>query len=160
MNEPDDPNLTTDPADSPRATDPLRSTDFITGTASTLESAPDSCAPGDQIPTVPGYRVLREIARGGMGRVLAAYDTVLDRDVALKILLPGTRADRFVRESKITARLPHPGIPPVHSEDHCRRTERAGLRCAARPGRFQAATGGFGGRVRAESQGKRLIPLQ
>ncbi len=65
--------------------------------------------------SVPGYRVLREIARGGMGRVLAALDLSLDRDVALKILLPGASADRFVRESKITARLPHPGIPPVHA---------------------------------------------
>lgn len=66
-------------------------------------------------PTVPGYRVHREIARGGMGRVLAAHDLSLGRDVALKILLPGANADRFVRESKITARLPHPGIPPVHA---------------------------------------------
>ena len=65
--------------------------------------------------SVPGYRVLREIARGGMGRVLAAHDLTLDRDVALKVLLPGANADRFVRESKITARLPHPGIPPVHA---------------------------------------------
>jgi eukaryotic-like serine/threonine-protein kinase len=65
--------------------------------------------------SVPGYRVLREIARGGMGRVLAARDLSLDRDVALKTLLPGASADRFVRESKITARLPHPGIPPVHA---------------------------------------------
>ncbi len=67
------------------------------------------------LPAVPGYRVLREIARGGMGRVLAAHDLTLDRDVALKILLPGANADRFVRESKITARLSHPGIPPVHA---------------------------------------------
>ena len=67
------------------------------------------------LPAIPGYCVLREIARGGMGRVLAAHDLTLDRDVALKILLPGANADRFVRESKITARLPHPGIPPVHA---------------------------------------------
>ncbi len=57
---------------------------------------------------VPGYRVLHEIARGGMGRILAARDLSLDRDVALKILLPGASTHRFVRESKITARLPHP----------------------------------------------------
>ena len=50
-----------------------------------------------------------------MGRVLAAFDHGLDRDVALKVLLPGANADRFVRESKITARLPHPGIPPVYA---------------------------------------------
>src|SRR5262249_12023124 len=72
-------------------------------------------APAGDLPAVPGYHVLHEIARGGMGRVLAAYDHNLDRDVALKVLLPGANADRFVRESKITARLPHPGIPPVHA---------------------------------------------
>lgn len=70
---------------------------------------------GTETVFVPGYRVLHEIARGGMGRVLAARDLILDRDVALKILLPGASADRFVRESKITARLPHPGIPPVYA---------------------------------------------
>jgi eukaryotic-like serine/threonine-protein kinase len=75
--------------------------------------APD--APARHLPAVPGYRVLREIARGGMGRVLAAHDLTLDRAVALKVLLPGASADRFLRESKITARLPHPGIPPVHA---------------------------------------------
>src|SRR5215475_9398477 len=82
------------------------------------EAAGDSARPtaaADALPEVPGYRVLREIARGGMGRVLAAHDLTLDRDIALKVLLPGAPADRFVRESRITARLPHPGIPPVHA---------------------------------------------
>ncbi len=87
----------------------------------TVDSEPaetDPSTPAERatdLPDVPGYRVLREIARGGMGRVLAAFDHGLDRDVALKILLPGANANRFVRESKITARLPHPGIPPVHA---------------------------------------------
>jgi eukaryotic-like serine/threonine-protein kinase len=71
--------------------------------------------PADDLPTVPGYQVLRELARGGMGRVLAAHDPSLGRDVAIKVLLPGANSDRFVRESKITAQLPHPGIPPVHA---------------------------------------------
>lgn len=64
---------------------------------------------------VPGYRVIREIARGGMGRILQACDQTLERDVAIKVLLPGAPAARFVRESRITARLNHPGIPPVHA---------------------------------------------
>jgi WD40 repeat protein len=128
MNEPHDPNVTTDtpatPADIPDAgltatfgkpADPLRTSDHARGSASADGSRPDSDAPASDLPTVPGYRVLREIARGGMGRVLAAFDLSLDRDVALKILLPGANADRFVRESKITARLPHPGIPPVYA---------------------------------------------
>ena len=50
-----------------------------------------------------------------MGCVFAAIDLTLDREVAIKMLLPGADADRFVPESKITARLPHPGIPPVHA---------------------------------------------
>src|SRR5437588_6867268 len=73
--------------------------------------------PPDGLPDVPGYAVSGEIARGGMGRVLAAHDLTLDREVAIKVLLPGQSAEaarrRFVTESKITAKLPHPGIPPV-----------------------------------------------
>jgi serine/threonine protein kinase/formylglycine-generating enzyme required for sulfatase activity len=65
--------------------------------------------------TFGDYELVREIGRGGMGRVLAAHDRTLDREVALKVLQPGANADRFMRESKITARLPHPGIPPVYA---------------------------------------------
>ncbi len=119
MNERGDPNVTTDlpstPANSPRAAEPVRTADHVAGVVTTDESSAEADGQGGDLPEVPGYRVLREIARGGMGRVLAAYDLGLDRDVALKVLLPGAHADRFVRESKITARLPHPGIPPVHA---------------------------------------------
>src|SRR5262245_1179665 len=119
MNERRDPNVTTDlspaPVDSLRAAEALVTTDHAPASASTDESPPGPDAPPGDLPAVPGYRVLREIARGGMGRVLAAHDLTLDRDIALKVLLPGANPDRFVRESKITARLPHPGIPPVHS---------------------------------------------
>jgi tetratricopeptide (TPR) repeat protein len=128
MNQPHDPKVTADipsapadhldaglTADFAKRADPLASTDCAPGSASTEGSHPSADAPASDLPTVPGYRVLREIARGGMGRVLAAHDLTLGRDVALKGLLPGANADRFVRESKITARLPHPGIPPVHA---------------------------------------------
>jgi serine/threonine protein kinase len=123
MNEPHDPNQTADiptaPAATPRAGDPNVTTDHLPGPASTVHAhgaaPPTFDAPADNLPAVPGYRVLRAIAHGGMGRVFAAHDLTLDREVALKVLLPGANADRFVRESKITARLPHPGIPPVHA---------------------------------------------
>ena len=114
--KPHDPDVTADvfsPADSLLAVDPLLTIDY--GSATTDTFRPGADAPPSDLPAIPGYQVLSEIARGGMGRVLAAHDLTLDRDVALKILLPGANADRFVRESKITARLPHPGIPPVHA---------------------------------------------
>eukprot|EP00913_Durusdinium_trenchii_P005660 g5278.t1 len=93
----------------------LTATNLDVGPVSTDTTAPVADVPTGELPEVPGYRVLHEIARGGMGRVLAAIDLGLDRDVALKILLPRASSDRFVRESKITAQLPHPGIPPVHA---------------------------------------------
>ena len=113
MNESRDPNVTAD--NPPVSVDPDLTTDHARGSASTDGSQPGADERANVFPTVPGYRVLREIARGGMGRVLAAVDLALDREVALKILLPGANSDRFVRESKITARLPHPGIPPVYA---------------------------------------------
>jgi len=63
----------------------------------------------------PGYRITGLIARGGMGQVFAAFDETLQREVAIKTLLPRAPAQRFITEAKLTARLPHPGIPPVHA---------------------------------------------
>lgn len=57
-----------------------------------------------------------EIARGGMGRVIEATDTLLARTVAVKEALtsdPETLR-RFARETRITARLEHPSIVPVY----------------------------------------------
>jgi hypothetical protein len=60
-------------------------------------------------------RIVGELARGGMGRVLEARDR-LGRRVAVKVLR--TRApeaeERFVREALLTARLQHPSIVPVY----------------------------------------------
>jgi hypothetical protein len=57
-----------------------------------------------------------ELGRGGMGRVVAATDIALDRPVAIKQATSATPEDllRFEREVRITARLEHPSIPPVH----------------------------------------------
>src|SRR4051812_20785613 len=67
------------------------------------------------VPIIPGYLITGEIARGGMGAVYSGHDRTLDREVAIKTLLPGANAERFVTEAKITAKLPHPNIPPVHA---------------------------------------------
>lgn len=119
MNHQDDPKQTLDemsPRKDPQlAADQFATTDNFRSLVSAAELHPDTDSSAEGLPTVPGYRVLREIARGAMGRVLAAIDTGLDRDVAIKVLLSGATTNRFVREAKITARLPHPGIPPVHA---------------------------------------------
>jgi len=64
------------------------------------------------------YRALRYLARGGMGTIWLAEDTILNRQVALKVLDPadnsGELASRRLREARVLARLEHPGIVPVH----------------------------------------------
>jgi tetratricopeptide (TPR) repeat protein len=79
---------------------------------------PDSPTTADLPASIPGYQLLGEIARGGMGVVLAARHAGLDREVAVKVCLAvrnaSAAAARFVAEARITGRLQHPGIPPVH----------------------------------------------
>jgi serine/threonine protein kinase len=64
------------------------------------------------------YTILEELGRGGMGTVYRALDTVLERDVALKVLtLPEAgpaEAERMRKEARVMAGLEHPGIVPVH----------------------------------------------
>ncbi|HUJ58133.1 MAG TPA: protein kinase [Kofleriaceae bacterium] len=62
------------------------------------------------------YRTDHEIARGGMGKIVAAEDRRLGRPVALKQLIDPQpdHVTRFQREALITARLQHPGIVPVY----------------------------------------------
>ena len=61
------------------------------------------------------YVVRGELARGGMGRILDAWDQRHQRPVAIKVLLRhGVDAvRRFLREATITARLQHPSIVPL-----------------------------------------------
>ena len=81
----------------------------------TKQMEPHTLTVSTEVPQIPGYRITAEIARGGMGRVYAGYDLTLGREVAIKMLLPRANAERFITEAKITARLPHPGIPPVYA---------------------------------------------
>ena len=64
------------------------------------------------------FRLLEEIGRGGMGTVYRALDTLLDRQVAIKVIADEIGGapefqERFVREAKIVARLNHPNIPQI-----------------------------------------------
>ena len=65
------------------------------------------------------YRLLERIALGGMGEVWRAHDERLDREVAVKVLLPGSAHDegfveRFRAEARHSGGLTHPNIGTVH----------------------------------------------
>ncbi|WP_414686505.1 serine/threonine-protein kinase [Mycobacterium sp.] len=66
------------------------------------------------------YRLLEPIGQGGMGQVFRAYDTVHDREVALKVLAAHVAQDptfeqRFRREAHVAARMSEPHVVPIHS---------------------------------------------
>jgi eukaryotic-like serine/threonine-protein kinase len=68
--------------------------------------------------SVPGYEILRELGRGGMGVVYLARRLDLNRLVALKMILSGEHAgvierDRFRREAEAVAALQHPNIVQI-----------------------------------------------
>lgn len=68
-------------------------------------------------PIGPRYQVLSEVARGGMGAVVLAYDTALGRRVAIKRMLHRPRdddRDRFLFEAQVTGQLEHPNVVAVH----------------------------------------------
>ena len=72
--------------------------------------------------TLSHYRILEQIGAGGMGVVYRAHDERLDRDVALKVLPPGTVVEtasrkRFRKEALTLSRLNHPNIATVHDFD-------------------------------------------
>ena len=79
-------------------------------------------APGDQLPpdlSERGYRVIRELFRGGQGTVYLCEHGPTRRRVAVKTLLRGSlssqrRRMRFEREAELVAKLRHPNVVTVY----------------------------------------------
>ena len=69
--------------------------------------------------TLGRYRIDARLGAGGMGVVYRAYDTQLQRDIALKLISPHLAADdharkRFLTEARAAAALDHPNICTIH----------------------------------------------
>jgi serine/threonine protein kinase len=69
------------------------------------------------------FDVMRIIGRGGMGIVLEAFDSRLQRNVALKVLDPELAQDetarqRFCREARAAASISHENVVAVHQVEH------------------------------------------
>src|SRR5262249_40880807 len=80
--------------------------------------------PADRRPALPGYEIVGELGRGGMGVVYLARHERLKRLVALKTVPLDARADpehkaRLDAEAQSLARLAHPNVVQVHAlEEH------------------------------------------
>lgn len=88
-----------------------------------IQNVLDSLAPSDdphRLGRLGGYEISGIIGVGGMGVVLKAVDTALDRVVAIKVMAPhlashATARKRFAREAKAAAAVLHPNVIPIHS---------------------------------------------
>ncbi len=123
-----------DEAKSASVPDLTRTNDWQPGSAGTMEIARDESpdverttdgdgsglgdARGPVAPEFPGYVVLGELGRGGMGVVYLARQRLLNRPCALKVILAGAHADavaavRFLGEAESIARLQHPNVVQI-----------------------------------------------
>ncbi len=79
----------------------------------------DAPAHPEMLGRLGGYDIEREIGRGGMGVVLKAFDSELNRPVAIKIMSPllagrGACRERFAREARAAAAILHPNVIAIH----------------------------------------------
>jgi eukaryotic-like serine/threonine-protein kinase len=97
------------------------SADFVVATP---DGHAPPAAPRGFHPTLPGYEILDELGRGGMGVVYQARQVRLNRAVALKMILAGQHAGaeaaaRFLAEAAAVAKLQHPNIVQIfHIDEH------------------------------------------
>jgi len=68
---------------------------------------------------IPGYRILQKLGQGGMADVYLGLQEKLNREVAIKVMIPSLFRDpqfstRFVKEAQTAAQLSHPNIITIH----------------------------------------------
>jgi serine/threonine-protein kinase len=101
------------------------------------------------VPCIPGYVIIEELGRGGMGVVYLARQQRLGRIVALKMILAGDHGSteavaRSLAEARLIARLKHPHIVEIHQvgdQDGRPYPSWSTSRGAASPAGFAAARG-------------------
>lgn len=87
-----------------------------------VSPAKSATGAGRRLPTIPGYELIGELARGGMGVIFKAKQLGLNRLVALKLIKPGLLANpdvrrRFEQEVQSAALLNHPNFVMVFHTD-------------------------------------------
>jgi serine/threonine protein kinase len=72
-----------------------------------------------KLPQIPGYRVIKKLGQGGMADVYLGIQEKLQRNVAIKVMIPLLFRDeqfsrRFIKEAQTAAQLNHPNIITIH----------------------------------------------
>ena len=74
---------------------------------------------GPELRTWGPFDLLERVGRGGFGEVYRAFDPALQREVAVKLLLPDSgggdeQGDAILREARAMARIIHPNVVPIY----------------------------------------------
>jgi TolB-like protein/tetratricopeptide (TPR) repeat protein len=79
-----------------------------------------AAAPAEPIQTWGHLQVLEQVGRGAYGEVFRAWDTRLDREVALKLIDAGpasSGSDSIIQEGRLLARVRHPNVVTIHGAE-------------------------------------------
>jgi serine/threonine protein kinase/Flp pilus assembly protein TadD len=89
---------------------------------STLSMSAEQGRPPATVGTWGSLKLIKRVGQGSFGEVYRAFDTTLEREVALKLLLPSrqdkaSEAKALLREARALARVRHPNVVPVYGVD-------------------------------------------